>query len=256
MGYMADTIEVSDAFVNSVLKGVGYPVITLEQIEFIYSKEQIIQLIIEPCLETFYTYFPMVTDVTINSSGGSLILHNAPENMLGIIHTSFVPNSSAGSGSKMQSGQFYQNPFFSASQVVSVGGTYSSYGTPFDYGNSLNIYQRKFYQKSMESQNTVYTATFDERENMLKCKSSISGVFVIKCGCYDPIVANIPKRLQKHFVTYCKGTLMKEFSNIVNLANMDLPLEINADDLSDKGGDIVEAELEYFTENSTCTVMR
>lgn len=246
MGYMV--AQCTEAFLNSVKQGIGYPIIT-DEFSFAFKDTDIINLIISPCLETFHNFFPKQKIIDISVGGGVEGFIDAPDNTLGIIHYDFVDNTSG--ASNLNSG----NPFFTASQVSSFTSSYN-YGTPFSYGKNLHSYQNVFYNKSMKQMNKVFYVKYNEDEDKIYYKSTLSGILNIIVGVYDPVVANIPKRLQRHFGNYCIGTLMCRFAEIMNLTDTDLPLAINTDDLRDNGIDKIEVEMEYFRNNSTYAIMR
>lgn len=248
MGYIQG-LEVEDDFINNVKKGIGYPVIT-EEFDSIYNNENIKDLVISPCLETFYNFFPKMDEIILSVSGGTEVEIDAPERMIGIIQYAFV-DGVGGSNINLNSG----NPFYTSSQT-SLMYRGNSFGTPFSYGKNLYTYQNKFYAQSQMAMNKVYYAKFDHINRKIKLKSTISGSFTLRIGCYDPVVANIPWNLQRHFSTYCNGTLMVEFGNILSLSNADLPLEFNTEDIIERGRDKIDAEMEYFRENSIIPVMR
>lgn len=246
MGYLR--AECTENFLNTVKQGIGYPIIT-DEFSFAYTDDDIINLIISPCLETFHNFFPKQQTLNLSVGGGSEEMSiDAPENTIGIIHYYLIDGGGSGN---LNSG----NPFYTATQVSQYVSSWN-YGTPFSYGKNLHIYQDKFYRQSMQQMNKVFYVKYDEDNEKILYKSSTSGMLSVIVGVYDPVVANIPKRLQRHFTTYCMGSLMVRFAEVMNLTDTDLPLAINIDDLRDNGQDKIDAEMEWFRNNSTYALMR
>lgn len=252
-------INISDRTLNEIKKAIGFPVIQ-DEFSFIMTEEQIKELVIAPALETFYTYFPLMSSMSIASTGSEAVAEaDAPENTIFLMRRQFVPQSSAlGGASLLQQGMFYGNPFYSASQVLSRGsyGSGGNYGTPFSYGNDLNTYQRRFYSESVESSNKVYYIKFDEQTNKVSYKSSIPGTFYFEFGLWSNDTEKIPMHRRQAFIKYAQGLLMKEFANILSFTESDLPVSIDKDYLSDQADKKMEESLQYFREASFIPVMR
>lgn len=260
MNYI-DNILVSDRFISEIKKVIGYPVIN-EEFSSILSDDDIKSLVIAPTLETFYTFFPIKQPMEISVSGGELLNEiQCPENTLGLVRAQFVSQSSTIQGNLMQTGSFYGNPFFSASQVLSQGASAFSagagrFGTPFKYSFETSTYQRKFYTESIEGSNKAYRINYNENSNTLEVKSSIAGIFYIELALWSNDTDLIPMRRRQYVIKYAQGLLLQHFSGILKLSEADLPSSLDADFLNDKGNELLEEVLTYWREASSFQTMR
>lgn len=256
---MIENIEVSEKTLNEIKTIIGYPIIN-EEFSFIMDDDAIKNYAIAPAMETFFTYFPVITPIEYVVTGGDTVFEvDVPDNTLGIMRQQFVSQSVAAQGaSLLQQGMFYGNPFYSGSQVISKGsyGLGGNFGTPFGYGKELFTYQNKFYNKSLEASNKAYYVKFDEVNNKILCKSSIPGVFYFEVGTATNDVEEIPLRRRQAFIKYAQGMLAQKFVDILSLSESDLPSVLDKDALADKAERYIEESLTYFREASSFPVMR
>lgn len=258
MSYI-ENIQVSEKTLNEIKTALGYPVIDAE-LEDILSEQHIKEYVLGPSLETFFTYFPIRFQISIPVTGANAVQeYDAPINTLGLFKYQFVPQSSTIGGSNMmQQGMFYGNPFYSSSQVISRGsyGLGGNFGTPFGYEKELFTYQNRFYNKSIESSNKVVFIQYNDNTRKLEYKANIPGVFSVELATYSSIVEDIPLRYRQKFLQYAKGKLLTNFANIMKLSESDLPSNIDADYLEDKGNTWIEEAETYFREASFIPMVR
>jgi hypothetical protein len=236
---LIENIQISDADYHSILAGIGYPALDEDSIYSIITKEQIKELVIEPSLEDYYKFFPKRDTVTVASPGSGAIasfdcttISGIQAPIIGIIKMQFIKQSSSTPGqSIMDNGSFYPNAFFSASQVISVGGSNfgvgSQYGSPYGYGQESIVYLKRFYTSSVESSNKVY-----------------------------PDIDNIQFTKKRSFINYCKGKLKLQVAETLSLIELDLPAQLNQDALQDKGEKLIEDELTHWRESSSIFGLR
>jgi len=259
-------IIINDSDYHSILQGIGYPALSEDDIYTIISKEQIEELVIEPALEDYYKFFPHRIPVQFQVSGsGAMNEYNIPTTVsgqvIGVLQAKFVPQSSSVPGqSLMDAGSFYQNAFFSASQVLGLGGSAfgvgSSYGTPYGYGQESLVYLKRFLTSSIESSNKVYYYKYDPYTKKLYYKTNISGVFYFELGITDNNIDNIQFDKKRSFLDYCKGKIKLTVAETLSLIELDLPATLNVDLLQDKGEKLVEDTLNYWRESSSFMGMR
>lgn len=255
-------VEISDLHYNQIMATIGFPVIDDTIFSHLMTKDQVIDYVIKPALYDFSTYFPEQEQHIIPVSGGggigNLLTTDIGEKAFAIANYKFVPSSSTWQNSGLMSnGTFYDNPFYSAAQVVSIGGySVSRYGTPFPYGHDSIIYQNRFFQKSLESMNKVYYAKWKSREREVEYKSTIAGTFEINLALLHTNVDEIDPRWQQSFIKYVQGKLRIQLSNILALSQSDLPVQIDTDTLQSKGEELVNDQLQYWREASSFSVKR
>jgi hypothetical protein len=272
---------ISDSDYNQILGAIGYPVIDNDTFSFLMDKDAILDTVIEPALEMYYSYHPFRFPIKLASTGANSMLSiptiqegqtvnpdipTLPKEFLGIMRAQFVTStsSSPNANNPLEQGYFYGNPFFTASQVLSSGSSYGGgygsgggYGTPYPLGFENDIYQRRFYLKSIESSNKVYWFKYDPQTKTLYAKSSISGMFYWEIATYNNDVSTIQMGMQKQsFIKYCKGALKLRLAEILGLTESDLPVSIDRDILIDSGDKMMEEALNYWQETASIAIMR
>jgi hypothetical protein len=254
------TLSIDDFTFNQIFSAVGYPVVDETTFEHLLTKEQIKDLVIKPALVEFCTFFPQKQQFNVTVTGtGSEQYYNTDisDYAFALFSYKFSPASTTiSNGSLMSQGGFYANPFYSASQVISIGGggTINRYGTPFPFGAEQNIYQQRFYQKSVETMNKVYYTKWDDVNKRVILKSSLAGSFEVTLALIQPNVEEIDYRRRSSFIRYCQGKL--KLANILGLSQTDLPVQIESADLRDDGKDLIDKELEYWRQASAFPIMR
>lgn len=253
----------NDNTYNQILTAIGYPVVRQEDLDDnLLTKADITELVIKPSLVEFCKFFPDRQNIVITTSGAGGVQqysNDISELAFAMYYYKFSPASTTiSNGSLMNQGNFYANPFYSASQVISVGGgsSISRYGTPFPYGAEQILYQQRFYQKSVESANKVYYAQFDDRERLINFKSSIAGNFEITLALIRTDIEQIEYQYRQSFIRYCKGALKLQLADILGLSQTDLPVQLEVADLKDDGKELMEKELTYWREASLHVLMR
>lgn len=258
-------VIISDKDYHKILSGIGYPVIDEETLSNILTREQIIELVIEPSLATYNLFFPKVKEVIIHSGGANSLQSyttndGIPEDASAVIGMQFVSQTVSTPGQNvLEQGTFYGNPFFSSAQVLSKGGGFAGgggrFGTPYHYGFKENMYQRNFYAKSLESSNKVHYHNFDPVTKTLVVKSNIAGKFVVKFGCPHYDFNTITEKKQS-LLDYCKGMLMLQVADILGLIDLELPSNLDSDRLETKGQDLVDGVKEHWRESSSYPSVR
>ena len=258
-------VTISDSDYHNILTAIGYPALSEEDIYSIITKDQIMELILEPSLEDFYKFFPKKIPIDVSVAGsGAISEYNVGDTtgiVLGVLQAKFIPQSSSVPGqSLMDVGSFYQNPFFSASQVLGINGSAygigNSYGTPYGYGQETIIYLKRFLTSSIESSNKVYWYKYDPNTNILSYKSNISGKFYFELGMTDSNIDNIQFTKKRSFIDYCKGKLKLQIAETLSLIELDLPASLNQDALKDQGDKLIDDNLTYWRESSSFFGMR
>lgn len=260
-----DNVLISERDYNNILTAIGYPVIDTETLSYLITEDQIKDLVIAPALETFFQFFPKRTPISISAAGTTgvqEIKENIPSNAFGIVSLQFVSQSASSLGvSVMDAGLFYQNPFFTSSQIYSmgsgggVGGT-AVYGVPFSYGFETQRFQKLFYAKSLEASTKAYWYRFDPATKTLFLKSNLAGNFYVDFACLENNVDNIDFTKKQSFLRYCKGALKLQIADTLSLVETELPVQLNKDLLKEDGNSLIEKELQYWQEASTIPAMR
>ena len=251
MATYLENFSVSDSFLSKGKESIGYPLVDEETLNELFTDDWIRENICGREAETFFNFFPLVVNVPINVSGAAEVSVDAPQNMLGIVHSAFV--ESGGGNNNLMSG----NPFYTSS-IVSVSSSIArNYGTAFDWNSWMfSSSQQQFFNKALQNSNKSFYAYFDEVHNKLIAKSTLPGTVSIDAGCYAESVDMIPKRLRTKYLELCQSALAIRFARTLQMQNSDLPLSIDVSAILDENKEIHENLTTWMQQNSTYCIMR
>lgn len=263
MAYI-ENVSVSDKTLTEIKSAIGWTLIG-QELSFLIADNDIKNYVVAPTLETYYNYFPIIQEFTqYNTASSDLPLpYDAPKNTLGVVRQQFVPISSGIPNGDPTTNTFgiYANPWASQSAVYSANGAWpggaARYGTPYDYGSNNNIYQSKFFQKSLEQVNKAYYIRYDELENKLYLKSDTSGRFYIQFATFNPSWEDgVMLRQRQYAIKYAQGLFLTKIAQVLSLTRSELPSEIDAPTLKEDGKEMMEEVLQYWQNSSSMPAMR
>jgi len=247
-----ENIIISDNSLKLIKLGFGYPVIDSEA-SYLFTDDQIKELIIAPALEEFFTFFPIRVTETKRTAPGTSVTVSFPENFIGLTHYSFVPYASSSSLSVTPTG----NPFYTQSLVSSFGAGYGKFGTPFNFGYDLNRYQRKAYYDSLDNANRVWFAEPDYENEELKLYASTAGTFNIVWGLYNnDFDSACPLRKRQELISFTRAKYKRQIGDIIGLGNSGLPTEMDFQKLIDDADAEIERLRLKWSDEVITTVIR
>jgi hypothetical protein len=244
-------VIISEYDLNSIKMGFGFPVIQNEA-QNLMTDDQIKSYVIAPALEIFFSYFPIESfqDITVGGYGVTTV--DYPSNFVCVADCRFIPQvASIGGGYRYN---ISDNPFFSASQVVSKGGGASvfgggMFGSPFNYGYKNTYFERRMAADSADNMNRVWKATQKDSIKKLELYNSIPGVISITWGLYTE---NFEDACQLHrrsdLISLCRNMYKQQLGNILTLQNQELPTSIDAEALKSEAYDEIEKLREKWSD--------
>lgn len=251
MATFIENFTVSDDFLSQVKESIGYPLVEDDTISELFTDDWIKNNICGREAETFFTYFPLVTNIGVNVSGTSEVSVDAPINCLGIVHSAFV--ESGGGNGNLMSG----NPFYTSTITSISSSTMRNYGTPFDYNSYMfSSSQQRFFNNALQNSGKSFYAYYDELNDKIIVKSTLVGTVSVDCGCYAESVDAIPRRLRVRYLNLCQYAFAISFASILKMQNTDLPLSIDYDSIYDSNKDKYDELREWMQNNSTYCIMR
>lgn len=253
MSTYMENFAVSDDFLSQVKESIGYPLVDNDTLSELFSDDWIKKNICGREAETFFNFFPLVTNIGISVYGSSETSVDAPLNCLGIVHSAFVRNG--GDSPNLMSG----NPFYTSTITSISSSTARNYGTPFDYNSYYySSVQQNFFNKALQNQagGESFYAYYDEINDKIVAKSVLNGTISVDCGCYAESTDLIPKRLRVRYLNLCQYSLACKFAEILKMQNSDLPLSIDVDSIFDSNKEKYDDLREWMQNNSTYCIMR
>lgn len=263
MAYI-ENVSISDKSLEEIKSAIGWTLLSKE-LTYLIEDNDIKNYVVAPTLETYYNYFPIISEFSqyCTASSDLPLPYEAPKNTLGVIRQQFVPISSGIPNGDPSTNTFgiYANPWASQSSVYSANGAWpggaARYGTPYDYGNNNNIYQSKFFQKSLEQVNKAYFIRYDALSNTIYLKSDTSGRFYIQFATFNPSWEDgVILRQRQYAIKYAQGLFLTKMGQVLSLTRSELPSEIDASSLKDEGKEMMDDVLQYWRDVSTIATAR
>ena len=251
MATYLENFSVSNSFLERVKESIGYPLVDTDTLSELFDDNWIKENICGRNAEIFFNYFPLVTNIGVNVNGTAEVSVDSPKNTLGIVHSAFV--ESGGGNNNLMSG----NPFFTSS-IVSVSSSIArNYGTPYDYCSWMySSSQQQFFNKALQNSNKSFYAYFDELNEKIVVKSTLTGIVSVDVGLYGESEESIPKRLRVKYLELCQASLAMRFAETLKMQNSDLPLSIDTDSIFDLNKDRYDELIQWMQANSTYCIMR
>ena len=251
MSTYLENFTVSDNFLNQVKESIGYPIVDTDTIEELFDDNWIKNNVCGREAEVFFTYFPLVTNIGVQVSTPNEVSVDAPPRTLGIVHSAFVEGGNG--GGNLMSG----NPFYTSSITSISSSSWRNYGTPFDFNSYFfSSSQQQFFNKALQNSNKAFYAWYDSVNDKVVCKSTLTGIVSVDCGCYGESEESIPKRLRMKYLELCQASLGRKFAEILRLQNSDLPLSIDTDSIMDLNDERYKDLITWMQQNSTYCIMR
>lgn len=229
---------------NRIMKAVGYPVVKEQDLE--YTKAEIIELIIEPIVETYYIWFPYRQIESKSVGVGEFEFDFPSKDVFGVEDIRFNPDM--GGHGKTNS------PFVNAINYTIAN--YNQYGTRYDYGMEAASYMEDSYDRT--KMNNLRAVRFDIDSNARKVRgySNDVGEIVItwKLMSYD--FANIPLERRKEVIELCQAELMRSVALIRGQIDDGSGTTLNTDDLISRADALEEKVWTKWKAMSKVAILR
>lgn len=229
---------------NRILKAVGYPIVKEQDLE--YTKAEIIELIIEPIVETYYIWFPYRRIESKYVGVGDFTFEFPSLEVFGVEDIRFNPDM-AGHGRT-------NSPFVNAInyQIANFG----QYGTRYDYGMEAASYMEDSYDRT--KMNNLRTIRFDIDSNARTVRgySNDTGEVIItwKVMSYD--FADIPIERRKEVIELCQAELMRSVAMIRGQIDDGSGTILNTDDLISRADALEEKVWKHWKAISKTVILR
>ena len=199
---MAAQIEISEKDFNRIVKAVGYPVVKLDDLE--YTREEIIDLIVEPIVETYYIWFPKKRIESKQVGVGSFEFEFPDPSVFGVEDIRFSPHLNGFAKTT--------SPFVNA--VNYHAAEWHEYGTPFDYGVEAASFMEDSYERTKMNNLRAVRFDIDSNDRVVRGYSNDVGEIVItwKIMSYD--FKDIPIEKKKEVIELCQAELMRSVALI------------------------------------------
>lgn len=229
---------------NRIIKAVGYPVIKEDDLE--YTKDEIIELIIQPIVETYYIWFPKRLIESKIVGVGDFCFKFPREDVFGVEDIRFNPDL-AGHGKT-------NSPFVNAINYQIAN--YNQYGTRYDYGAEAASYMEDSYDRT--KMNNLRAVRFDIDSNAREVRgySNDTGEIVITWKVMSYNFMDIPIERRKEVIDLCQAELMRSVAMIRGQIDDGSGTTLNTDDFTSRADALEEKVMNHWKAISKVAILR
>ena len=241
---MAAQIQLSEKDFNRIIKSVGYPVVKLDDLE--YTKEEILELIVEPIVETYYIWFPKKKIESKQVGVGDFEFVFPDESVFGVEDIRFTPHLN-GFGRT-------SSPFVNAINYHMAD--HNLYGTRYDYGAEAASFMEDSYERTKMNNLRAIRFDIDEDDRVIRGYSNDVGEIVItwKLMSYD--FNNIPIKKKNEVIELCQAELMRSVALIRGQIDDGSGVTLTADELNSRADALEEKVWTHWKSISRVVVLR
>jgi len=238
-------INIDDRHINEILSEVGYPVLTLEDIEI--SVDQLKEIVIIPVLREFYSWFP-ITTFNEYSVTSTFAIDFPETNIFGILDARINTNSLGG-------GAVTSNPFINE-QFAYNRIRKQRYGTRYDY--NLEIADIMVRAQRESELNSIIGKRIDVSimNRQVTGYTNVVGRLLIEWAHWDENFENIQYTKQDEVIKLCKARLLRVMAMIRGQQNSDTPVQFDAALFLDRAKELEEEVKEKWKDYSKVVVRR
>lgn len=244
-----ESITISDQYFQEIMRAVGYPFITITDLEL--TQNQIESLCIIPSMREFYKFFPKTSQVGYSISGTFSI--DFPDT-----ETFSVLDARLSKGAPSNSLPT-QSPFMNALQYTYAGNSYGGgqWGTRYDYDMTDAYILERALRASNINKNIVFKVDdIDYVNRKLTGYSNISSTLTVTWAKYDTVFANIPYRYLSDVIKLSQAYLLETLASIRGQMRQDLPNEFNADEFMSRATEYRQEIIEKWQNKTKVVILR
>ena len=227
-----------------IIKAVGYPVIKEDDLEF--TKEEIIELIIEPIVETYYIWFPHRRLDSKQVGVGSFCFPFPDKDVFGVEDIRFNPDM-AGNGKT-------NSPFINAINYNVAN--YNLYGTNYDYGYEAASFMEDSYDRTKINNLRAVRFDIDSNAREVRGYSNDVGEILITWKVMSHDFANIPIERKKEVIDLCQAELMRSVAMIRGQIDDGSGTTLNTDELTSRADALEEKVWTHWKAISKVVILR
>ena len=237
-------IEIPTKDFNRIIKAVGFPVVRLEDIE--YSKQEIIELIIEPIVETYYTWFPIRESESKFVGIGDFEFAFPDKATFGIEDVRFNPNINRFGRT--------DSPFVNSMNYQIAN--HNMYGTDYDYGMEEASYLNASYERTKLNNLRAIRFDVDKNARVVKGYSNDVGEIIITWKKMSNDFIDIPIEMKREVIELCQAELMRSVAMIRGQIDDGTGTTLNSDDLMSRADALEEKVWNHWKAISKVVILR
>lgn len=218
---------------EQILSVLGYPYITEEELE--YNRDEITRLVLKPCLETYYKFFPR-RETHVYPATGSVQEYEYPSNAYAVVGWQVIQSGGSinGQGGEITNTLLRYADLVNSGLIYSMGGASSGYSTlTGNYINSMYppktsintpgsyVLQRASMQAMINYNNRdkVDTVLKKDDEGHVKrfvrfYSNKIGASCEVTFGCKDNSFESVEFARKQELIKLCQAHLKLFFANL------------------------------------------
>lgn len=241
---MNSTLQIPTKDFNKIIKAIGYPAVKLEDIEF--SKEEIIELIVEPIVENYYIWFPLRLKKSYNVGEGEYTFDFPNKDTFGVEDIRFRPG--------INSHGKTDSPFVNSMNYKI--NHYNQYGTRFDYGVEAASYLEESYDRTKVNNLRGVAFDIDKNARKVTVRTNDIGEVIITWSQLSYDFNNIPFDRKIEVIELCQAELLRSVAMIRNQIDDGSGVTLNTDDFISRADALEEKVRTHWKAISKVVVLR
>lgn len=238
------SVTVSDAQFNKILLAVGYPIITIDDLEL--TQAQIEELIIIPVLTEYYKFFPILTSEVKSLSSGEFSYAFPDTNTFHAIGN-FSTKKDNSSGATT-------NPFVNERNFRIGGG--GAYGTRYDFGmESVRILER-LEKSTLNGATQTFSMYVNQHTRTITGYVNTSGDLHLQWMSYDSDMGNIPFDKENQVIELCQAYLMRHLGMLRAQGSSGIGYEVDSRNFLDRADKLEDRVMENWKSFTRVSIIR
>jgi hypothetical protein len=247
-----DGIDIPDIELETLCTEIGFPFLHFQDIE--YSKRQIIQYMVRPALQRYYTYRPIIEEEAFgNVNIGTQFKIPLPKWAYRAIPFYTTPGGYSNMGSGSPFAFYNEQAIFGGGISGGLGG--GRFGKPLRYNKPVPGYAgidennsflstlaaRQGYLNFFRREKYKLTTDRDSGIQYITGFTTIGGILNVKWLMIDPVWTHIPMDELVQFVRpMCKSEILKNFGMLRSLVKQDIAGQLDPQVLKEMRTEIEE----------------
>jgi hypothetical protein len=215
-------LSIPESIRNQILSVIGYPLVTLDNLEEIGSVDNFNEVIMTPTMREYFKWFPLINYQEYQIS--SYFSIDFPTATTFTVYQSRI--NTAGFVAKDSNNPFLNNSIY-RTVTGSTGYGGGQYGTLNDYGTiSARVMERMERQSSIDT-NKAFRVDIDEANRKISGFTNVVGKLGVMWGYYSFDWKDIPYRWNDDVIRLAQSKLLFHLGMLRGQQNSNLPNQFN-----------------------------
>jgi len=251
---MDSEVVVSASDMKLIYSYVGAPFVKVEEVEI--TEEEIKEYVIRPCLQTYFSYFPIFNKVTVGVNNSLITMDYPNDTTYGVGGYQVVKYiNQLGAGMSGMIPVVGANVFNTTAMIN--GNTNRGYGTRYGFGTQISSFATEKLTNDAFS-NKFQVKHFQDIQNKRQVEfySNMAGVIEINFCEFSYNVDDVYFQRKQEFLKYTGSNLLLYIAGLREMIVEDFPTGFNLDNLVEKANKIIDKVEERWEGSSNAVALR